>query len=41
MGRAGKCYSQPTRVDHISPKRWTTRIKRFEKSPLIFFSPVF
>jgi hypothetical protein len=41
MGRAGMCYSQPTRVDYISPERWATRIRRFEKSPLRVSSPDF
>jgi hypothetical protein len=25
--------NQPARVDHISPKMWVARIKRFEKKP--------
>jgi hypothetical protein len=41
LGRAGKCWSQPVRVDHINPKRWAARIKRFEKSPLRVSSPAF
>jgi hypothetical protein len=34
MGRAGMCWSQPARVDYISPKRWAVGIKNLEKSPL-------
>jgi hypothetical protein len=41
MGKAGKCWSLPTRVDHISPKRWAVGIRRFEKSPLRVSSPIF
>jgi hypothetical protein len=41
LDRAGKCCSQPARVDHISPKRWAPRIRRFEKSPLRVSSLVF
>jgi hypothetical protein len=40
-GRAGKCSSQPARVDHINPKRWAIGIRRFEESPLRFSSLVF
>jgi hypothetical protein len=40
LGRVGKCWSQPTRVD-TSPKRWATGIRRFEKGPLTVSSPVF
>jgi hypothetical protein len=41
MGRAGMCWSQPARVDYISPKRWAIRIKNPEKSPLRVSSPIF
>jgi hypothetical protein len=41
MGRAGMYWSQPARVDHISPKRWAARIRRFEKSLLRVSSLVF
>jgi hypothetical protein len=41
LGRAGMCWSQPTRVDYISPKRWVAGIRNFEKSPLRIFSPIF
>jgi hypothetical protein len=41
MGKAGKCCSQPARVDHISPKRWAVGIKRFEKIPFRVSSPIF
>jgi hypothetical protein len=41
MGRVSKCWSQPARVDHISPKRWATERRRFKKSPLRVSSPVF
>jgi hypothetical protein len=34
MGRAGMCWSQPARVDYISPKRWAIGIKNLEKSLL-------
>jgi hypothetical protein len=30
MGRAGMCYSQSTRPDYISPKRWTIGIRNLE-----------
>jgi hypothetical protein len=43
MDKVGKCCSQPTRVDHISPKGWAIGIRRFEKAlwefPLWFFEP--
>jgi hypothetical protein len=38
---AGKYWSQPTRVDYISSKRWAAKIRRFEKSPLRVSSLVF
>jgi hypothetical protein len=41
MGRAGMYYSQPARVDYISPKRWAARIRNLEKSPLRVSSPIF
>jgi hypothetical protein len=41
MGRASMCWSQPTRVDYISPKRWEVEIRNFEKSPSRVFSPIF
>jgi hypothetical protein len=41
LGRAGMCYSQPTRIDHINPKTWAAGIRRFGKSPLRVSSPVF
>jgi hypothetical protein len=41
MGRVGKCWSQPARVDNINPKRWAARIRRFEKNPLKVSSSVF
>jgi hypothetical protein len=41
LGRAGKCWSQPARVDDINTKRWVAGIKRFEKSLLKVSSPVF
>jgi hypothetical protein len=41
LGRASMCWSQPTRVDYINPKRWATWIKRFERSLLRVSSPVF
>jgi hypothetical protein len=40
MGRAGMCWSQPTRVDYMSPKRWAVGIKNLEKSPLRVSSPI-
>jgi hypothetical protein len=41
MGRAGMCWSQPARVDYISPKRWAVGIKNLERSPLRVSSPIF
>jgi hypothetical protein len=41
LGRAGMCWSQPTRVDYIGPKKWARVIRRFEKSPLRVSSPDF
>jgi hypothetical protein len=41
MGKAGMCWSQPTRVDYISPKRWAVGIRNLEKSPLRVSSPIF
>jgi hypothetical protein len=41
MGRAGMCWSQPARVDYISPKRWAVGIRNLEKSPLRVSSPIF
>jgi hypothetical protein len=41
MGRAGMCWSQPARVDYISPKRWAVGTKNLEKSPLRVSSPIF
>jgi hypothetical protein len=41
MARAGMCWSQPARVDYISPKRWAVGIKNLEKSPLRVSSPNF
>jgi hypothetical protein len=41
MGRAGMCYSQPARVDYISPKRWAAWIRNLEKSPLRVSTPIF
>jgi hypothetical protein len=41
LNRVGMFWSQPTRVDYISPKRWAARIRRFEKSPLRVSSLVF
>jgi hypothetical protein len=41
MGRAGMCYSQPTRVDYISSKRWAVGIRNLENSPLRVSSPIF
>jgi hypothetical protein len=41
LGKASMCYSQPARVDYISPKRWAARIRRFEKSPLTVSAQVF
>jgi hypothetical protein len=38
MGRAGMCWSQPARVDYISPKRWAIGI---EKNLLRVSSPIF
>jgi hypothetical protein len=35
-GRAGMCWSQPARVDYISPKRWAVGKRNLEKSPLEF-----
>jgi hypothetical protein len=37
MGRAGMCYSQSTRPDYISPKRWTIGIRNLEKKPFESF----
>jgi hypothetical protein len=34
MGRVGMCWSQPARVEYISPKRWTVEIRNLEKRPL-------
>jgi hypothetical protein len=41
MGKVGMCWSQLTRVDYISPKRWAVGIKNLEKSPLRISSPIF
>jgi hypothetical protein len=41
MGRAGMCWSQPARVDYISPKRWAVGIRKLERSPLRVSSPIF
>jgi hypothetical protein len=41
MGRAGMCWSQPARVDYISPKRWAVGIRNLEKSPFRVSSPIF
>jgi hypothetical protein len=41
MGKAGMCWSQPTRVDYISPKKWEVGIRNLEKSPLRVSSPIF
>jgi hypothetical protein len=41
MGRAGMYWSQPARVDYISPKRWAVGIRNLEKSPLRVSSPIF
>jgi hypothetical protein len=41
MGRAGMCWSQPARVDYISPKRWAVGIRNLERSPLRVSSPIF
>jgi hypothetical protein len=41
MGRASMCWSQPARVDYISPKRWATGIRSLEKSPLRVSSSIF
>jgi hypothetical protein len=41
MGRAGMCWSQPARVDYISPKRWAIGIRNLEGSHLRVFSPIF
>jgi hypothetical protein len=32
FGKAGMCLSQLARIDYISPKKWTARIRRFEKA---------
>jgi hypothetical protein len=32
MGRAGMCWSQPARVDYISPKRWAIGIRILKKA---------
>jgi hypothetical protein len=34
MGRAGMYWSQPARIDYISPKRWAVGMRNLEKSPL-------
>jgi hypothetical protein len=41
MGRAGMCWSQPARVEYMSPKRWAIRIRNLEKSPLNVSSSIF
>jgi hypothetical protein len=41
LGKVDKCYSQPARIDQLSPKRWVARRKRFEKSLLKVSSLVF
>jgi hypothetical protein len=41
MDRVGMCWSQPARVDYISPKRWVVGIRNLEKSPLRVSSPIF
>jgi hypothetical protein len=32
LDRVSKCWNQPAWVDHISPKSWVARRRRFEKS---------
>jgi hypothetical protein len=41
MGKAGMCWSQPARVDYISPKRWAVGIRNLKKSPLRASSLIF
>jgi hypothetical protein len=41
LAGGGMSWSQPVRVDYISPKRWAARIRNFEKSPLRVSSPIF
>jgi hypothetical protein len=41
VGREGMYWSQPARVDYISPKRWAIGIRNLEKSPLRVSSPIF
>jgi hypothetical protein len=41
MDRAGMCWSQPARVDYISPKMWAVGIRNLKKSPLRVSSPIF
>jgi hypothetical protein len=41
LGKAGMCWTQPARIDYISPKKWAVGISRFEKSPLRVSSRVF
>jgi hypothetical protein len=41
MGKAGMRWSQPARVDYISPKRWAVGIRNLEESPLRVSSPIF
>jgi hypothetical protein len=41
LGKVGKCWSQPIRVDHIIPKRWIGGRRRFDKtlSSFLNFAP--
>jgi hypothetical protein len=41
ISMAGMCYSQPARVDYISPKWWAAGIRNLEKRPLRVSSPIF
>ena len=37
----GMCWSQPTRIDYISPERWAVGIKNLKKTPSRVSSPNF
>jgi hypothetical protein len=41
MGKVGMCWTQPARVDYISPKRWAIGTKNLEKNSLKVSSPIF
>jgi hypothetical protein len=43
LDRVDKCWNQPAWANYISPKRWATKRRRFEKRalrvPLLLFEP--